>query len=168
MTVAGKAKNITIGKKFGGNFMKVLTFFMLILLTASTVFGAGSSDILGIWNTEMAESKVEVYPCGEKICGKIIWLKNPNYTDSRDGAVGTPFIDRKNPDPALRRRPILGLQIMAGFTEVGGNNWGNGTCYDPKSGKTYRGIIQLASPDRLELRGFIGIPFFGRTSVWTR
>jgi uncharacterized protein (DUF2147 family) len=148
--------------------MKSWAFFLAILLSATTAFGAGSNGILGIWKTEQDESKVEIFMCGEKICGTIIWLKNPNYTDSRDGEVGTPFIDRKNPDPALRSRPILGLRILEGFTAKGDNNWENGTCYDPKSGNTYRGKIHLAAPDRLELRGFIGIPLFGRTSVWIR
>lgn len=148
--------------------MKVLTFFTLILLTATTAFGAGLSGILGIWKTAMGESKVEIFMCEEKICGKIIWLKNPKYTDSNDGQVGTPIIDRKNPDPALRRRPLIGLRILEGFTAEGYNNWGRGTCYDPKSGHTYHGKIHLAVPDRLELRGYIGIPLFGRTSVWTR
>jgi uncharacterized protein (DUF2147 family) len=148
--------------------MKVLIFVTLMLLTATTAFGAGLSGILGIWKTAMGESKVEIFMCGEKICGKIIWLKNPKYTDSNDGQVGTPIIDRKNPDPALRRRPLIGLRILEGFTAEGYNNWGRGTCYDPESGNTYRGKINLAAPDRLELRGYIGIPLFGRTSVWTR
>jgi uncharacterized protein (DUF2147 family) len=148
--------------------MKVLTVFTLILLTATTAFGAGLSDILGNWKSAMGESKVEIFMCGEKICGKIIWLKNPKYTDSNDGQVGTPIIDRKNPDPALKSRPLIGLRILEGFTAEGFNNWGRGTCYDPKSGNTYRGKIHLAAPDRLELRGYIGIPLFGRTSVWTR
>jgi uncharacterized protein (DUF2147 family) len=148
--------------------MKIAIWFILVLLTATTAFGADSSGILGIWKTEKDEAKVEIFPCAEKICGKIIWLKNPLYTDSRDGEVGTPIIDHNNPDPALRSRPVLGLQILAGFTAAAGNHWENGTCYDPKSGNTYRGKIQLAAPDRLELRGYIGIPLFGRTSVWTR
>ena len=148
--------------------MKISTFFALILLTATTAFGAGPSDILGIWRTERDESKVEVFRCGEKLCGKIVWLKNPKYTDSSEGRIGTPIIDRKNPDPARRSRPLIGLQLMAGFTGQGGNSWGNGTVYDPKSGKTYRGKIHLAAPDRLELRGYIGISLIGRTSVWRR
>ena len=148
--------------------MKFLTLFAAFLLSTTTVLGAGRGDILGVWKTELDESKVEVYRCGEKICGKIIWLKNPVYTDSSDGQVGTPIIDRKNPEPALRKRPLIGLQIMHGFTEQGDNTWGNGSCYDPKNGKSYRGKIRLTAHDRLELRGFIGIPLFGRTSVWTR
>jgi len=148
--------------------MKILTCLTIILLSATTAFGAGLNSILGIWKTAMDESKVEVFMCGEKICAKIIWLKNPLYTDSRDGKVGTPVIDRKNPDPALKSRPVLGLRILEGFTAEGDNNWGNGTCYDPKSGNTYRGKIHQVAPDRLKLRGYIGIPLFGRSSVWTR
>ena len=148
--------------------MKISLWCTLLVLMATTAFGADSSGILGIWKTEKDESKIEIFRCGEKICGKIIWLKNPLYTDSRDGEVGTPILDHNNPDPALRSRPVLGLQILAGFTAEGGNNWRNGTCYDPKSGNTYRGKIHLAAPDRLELRGYIGIPLFGRTAIWTR
>ena len=148
--------------------MKILTCVMVILLTATTVFSAGLSGILGIWKTEKGESKVEIFMCGEKFCGKIIWLQNPNYIDSKYGEVGTPVIDRKNPDKALQSRPVRGLRILDGFTSQGENTWGNGTCYDPKSGNTYRGKIHLVAPDRLELRGYVGIPFFGRSSVWTR
>lgn len=145
-----------------------MTFLTLILLAATTAFGADQNRIFGIWKTDMDESRVEIYQCGQKVCGKIVWLKNAKYLDSKVGQIGTPIIDRKNPDPALRTRPLLGLQILEGFTELGDNTWGNGTCYDPKSGKTYRGKIHLASPERLELRGYVGIPLFGRTTVWIR
>lgn len=148
--------------------MRILACFIALLLSATTAFGTVPDGILGIWRTEMDESKVEVFRCGEKICGKIVWLKSPLFTDSRDGVVGTPLTDFKNPDPALKSRPILGLMVLEGFTPVGGNSWGKGTCYDPKSGNTYRGKIYLVAPDRLELRGYIGIPLFGRSSVWTR
>ncbi len=148
--------------------MKISTYITIILLTATNPFGTGLSDILGVWKTETGEAKVEIFMCGENICGRIIWLKNPVYTDSSDGDIGAPVIDKKNPDPALRSRPVLGLRILEGFTAEGNSNWGNGTCYDPKSGHTYHGKMHLSSPDRLELRGYIGIPLFGRTSVWTR
>ena len=153
---------------FSGIIMKILTWVTVILLTAATAFCDGPSGILGIWKTEKGESKVEIFMCGEKFCAKIIWLQNPNYIDSRYGEVGTPVIDRKNPDQALQSRPVLGLRILDGFTAEGENTWGNGTCYDPKSGNTYRGKIYLAAPDRLELRGYVGIPLFGRSTVWTR
>jgi len=140
----------------------------LMLMVAPSAFCAGSSSILGSWQTEKNESTVEIFRCGEKLCGKIVWLKAPYYTDSKDGKVGSPVIDLKNSDQALRNRPVLGLQILEGFTELGADSWGNGTCYDPKSGNTYRGKMRLTAPDRLELRGFVGIALFGRSSVWIR
>ena len=148
--------------------MKILACLTLILLAATNAFGSGENDILGAWNTDKDESKVEIYRCGAKICGKIIWLQRPVYTDDTEGAPGTPVVDRYNPDPALRRRPLIGLQVLDGFSQAGEQTWGNGTCYDPKSGNTYRGKFHLAAPGRLELRGYIGIPLFGRSSVWTR
>jgi uncharacterized protein (DUF2147 family) len=157
-----------MSKWFRNISVRMLTCFAVILLAVTTAFGADLSGILGIWKTEMGESKVEIFMCGEKICGKIVWLKNPVYIDSKFGKVGTPVIDRKNPDPALQGRPVLGMQILEGFTSVGENTWGKGTCYDPKSGNTYRGKMHLTAPDRLDLRGYVVIPLFGRTSVWTR
>ena len=148
--------------------MKIWTFFATVLLTATTDFGAGPIDILGSWKPDGRDSKLELFRCGEKICGKIVWLKVPNYIDSEDGPVGTTKVDRKNPDPALRNRPILGLQVIKGLTAKGNNRWENGTCYDPETGKSYKCKMRLASPDRLELRGYIGISLIGRNFVLTR
>jgi len=148
--------------------MKIAAMLAMVLLMANIALGSGAEGILGRWKTEQDESLVEIYSCGEKLCGKVVWLKEPFYTNIKDGPLGTPLVDSKNPDPALRGRPIIGLRIMEGFSEIGENRWGNGTCYDPKSGNTYRGRIRLVSPQRLELRGYVGIPLFGRTAVWTR
>jgi len=148
--------------------MKFWTFFATVLLTATTAFGAGPGNILGSWKTDGGDARLEFFKCGKKICGKIAWMKEPNYTDSKDGPVGKKKVDRKNPNPTLRNRPILGLQIMKGFTAKGGNRWGNGTCYDPGNGKSYKCKMRLASPNRLELRGYIGVSLIGRTSVLTR
>ncbi len=111
---------------------------------------------------------MELFRCGGKICGKIVWLKIPNYIDSNDGPVGKKKVDRKSPNPGLRNRPILGLQVMKGLTAKGDKRWENGTCYDPETGKSYKCKMQLASPGRLELRGYVGISLIGRTFGLTR
>ena len=148
--------------------MKAWIFFAAVLLMAATAFGAGPSDILGLWKTDGGDSRLELFMCEEKICGKIVWLKVPNYVDSEDGPVGNAKVDSRNPDPVLRNRPILGLQVMKGLVAKGDNRWGNGTCYDPETGKSYKCKMRLASPDRLVLRGYIGISLIGRTFVLTR
>lgn len=145
-----------------------ISLFMLLALSLSA-YAANPEDILGIWNTEDNKAKVEIFKCGDTYCGKINWLKDPNYpAGSKEGTPGTPKIDHNNPDPALRSRPVLGLPFMTDFAYVGGNSWTGGRLYDPEKGKTYSGKITLISPHELDLRGYIGISLIGRTSKWTR
>jgi uncharacterized protein (DUF2147 family) len=145
---------------------------MILLFLFSLTAGAhaaGPDDILGVWNNQEKDAKIEIYKCGSACCGKVVWLKEPVYpVDSQEGVPGTEKLDHNNPAPALRKRPVMGLEIMHGFTFDGGNLWKNGKIYDPKNGKTYSGRIKLVSPDRLDLRGYIGISLIGRTSAWTR
>lgn len=148
--------------------MRIPTVTLLFILAASTAFGAMPNDVIGPWHTEGDSSMLEIVRCGEKLCGKVVWLKNPNYVSGKDGPVGTPKVDRKNPDPALRNRPILGLQVIEGLTPSGDNRWEHGTCYDPESGNSYQCKIRLETTDRLEIRGFIGFSLLGRTYVLTR
>jgi uncharacterized protein (DUF2147 family) len=151
-------------------FAQIIYFILgLIFLTAPSIFGAEPDGILGLWNTDKNESKIEIFKCGDKYCGRIAELKEPNYpADDKEGMGGKPKVDRKNPDPALRTHPIVGLQLMRGFVYSGGNVWEDGRIYDPNDGKTYKCKMTLSSPNRLEVRGFIGFSLLGRTTVWTR
>jgi uncharacterized protein (DUF2147 family) len=147
----------------------LIMFAGMILMKAVHAHAAGSDDILGVWNNEEKDAKIEIYKCGDKYCGKIIWLKEPNYPEgSKDGTPGTPRLDHHNPDPSLRKVLIIGLNIVHDFTSADGHTWSGGTVYDPKSGKTYRGKMTLVSPYQLNLRGYVGISLFGRTTTWTR
>ncbi len=138
-------------------------------MTAVSAYGTGSDDILGVWNNEERDAKIEIYKCGNKYCGQVIWLKEPNYPEgSKEGTAGTPRLDHNNPDPSLRKTPIIGLNIVHDFSSTDDHTWFSGAVYDPKNENTYRGKMTLISPDQLNLRGFVGIPLFGRTTTWTR
>jgi len=103
------------------------------------------------------------------MCGRVAWLREPNFpADDRKGMAGKPRIDRHNPQAELRTRGVLGLRIMEGFIRKGDNRWEQGTIYDADTGRTYRSRLTLLSPDRLDLHGYIGIPLFGKSSIWTR
>ncbi len=142
---------------------------ILLLSSAAVSFASGPDDILGIWNNEEKDAKIEIFKCGERYCGKIVWLREPDYpAGSTEGKPGTPKLDHNNPDPVLRTKPIMGLQVVREFAYAGGNRWIKGTVYDPKNGKLYSGKMTLVSVTRLDLRGFIGISLIGRTATWTR
>jgi uncharacterized protein (DUF2147 family) len=145
----------------------------LVLLVAgllpATASGAAGDDILGEWYNAEKDARIEIFACGTRYCGRIVWLKEPDYPDgSRDGVPGTPKLDHNNPDPSRTKEPVIGLRIVRDFEYAGENRWHAGTVYDPKNGKTYKGKMTLTAPDRLDLRGYVGIPLFGRTTTWTR
>lgn len=62
--------------------MKLWAFLATILLAATTAFAVGPGDVLGSWKTDGGDSQLELFQCGDKICGKIVWLKVPNYIDN--------------------------------------------------------------------------------------
>ena len=145
-----------------------INIFLLLMLPTS-VFAANADDILGVWFNGEKDARIEIIKCAEKYCGKIVWLKEPNYPEgSKDGTPGTPKLDHNNPDQALKKTPIIGLQIVYDFTFAGDDLWKDGRVYDPKNGKTYKGKMTLVSPTQLDLRGYIGISLLGRTTTWTR
>ena len=121
-------------------------------------------DILGIWFNEEKTSKLQVYQVGTKFFAKIVWLKDP-----LDKATGKPRIDNLNPDAKLKNSPLLGLVVLKDFVFDGDNEWKNGTIYDPKNGKNYSCYIKPDdSPNKLKIRGYVGVSLLGRTTYWTR
>jgi len=121
----------------------------------------GARDILGTWLTADGKAHVEIYPCGDLYCGKIVWLSEPLEN-------GQPKRDKENPDAALRDRPIIGLILMRDFSYEGDGTWSGGTVYDPESGDEYQGKMSLKDAGTLDLRGYVLLPLFGRTETWTR
>jgi uncharacterized protein (DUF2147 family) len=77
-------------------------------------------------------------------------------------------LDTTNTDPVLRREPLQGHVIMQGMHYLGEGRWSTGTIRDPDNGHVYKCRLELLSPERLQVRGFLGISLFGRSQVWTR
>ncbi len=115
-----------------------------------------AQGVLGYWS-EPTGSVIRVDRCGPSVCMWIVTVSN----------VAPATTDMYNPNPKLRNRSLCGLKIGSGFTLRSPNDASNGTLYDPKSGRTYHGTI-TAKDTRLELRGYIGIPLFGRSQTWKR
>jgi uncharacterized protein (DUF2147 family) len=149
--------------------MKTSLIVLFLLAVAASCFAATGDDVVGTWLNQDKDAKIQIMKCGDKYCGKIVWLKEPTYPPgSKDGTPGTEKIDHKNPDPALRKTPTLGLMIVKDMTYAGDDLWKDGKVYDPKSGKTYNAKMTLISPTQLNLRGFIGFSLIGRTDKWTK
>jgi uncharacterized protein (DUF2147 family) len=122
-----------------------------------------TAGFAGIWLDDTAEGAIEIAPCGERLCGRIVWLKNPN-----DKATGRPLMDGYNPETTKRKRPICGLPVIGDLKRQTSGAWDAGWIYDPKEGKSYDLELKLRSPDRLVVTGYLGTKFFSESFVWTR
>lgn len=139
------------------------TLILLFLLTSTAwVFAQGKDALVGRWLTASGDAQVQIYPAGGKYSGKIIWLKNPKDSS------GKPETDDKNPNGALAKRPLMGLEMLKDFVYVDDGIWEGGTIYDPKTGKSYSCKISMVNQNQLHVRGFVGISLLGRTETWSR
>ncbi|MCF6405675.1 DUF2147 domain-containing protein [Chitinophaga filiformis] len=139
---------------------------LLSLLTVSVFFSLVANAqtgkvIVGKWFNEEKDGKVEIYERGNKYYGKLIWMKDQFEPDGK-----TLRKDSKNKDTKLRSRTLLNTVILNDFVYEDGK-WIGGEVYDPKSGKTYSSEMKLKG-EKLEIRGYVGNPMFGQTSVFTR
>lgn len=133
---------------------------LLFTLAFAVPAHADPSAIAGTWLSGDGDGLIQVSVNGTVISGTI--LGSPNKDPDR------PETDIHNPDPALRGRRLVGLNIFSGIQYDGDGAWSGGFIYDPNSGKTYRCKLELTDLNTLRLRGYIGISLFGRTEVWKR
>ncbi|KAA0121693.1 DUF2147 domain-containing protein [Methylobacterium sp. P1-11] len=126
---------------------------VLAALAAGLLCGtAQASDPSGIWLTETGTSRVRIVPCGSGFCGTIVSAPGKG-------------LDAKNPDPALRTRSVVGVQILSA-PQVDGAGF-SGTLYNPNDGKTYSGSLKLTSANTLEVAGCV-MSVFCKRQTWTR
>lgn len=133
-------------------------FLFLFLGMVWNIQAQSENAILGLWYNTEKTAQIQIIKSGSEYIGKIIWVKNPN-TD------GKPVLDKQNADPKLRTRPIVGLSILDGLKYAGGI-WKDGEIYDPNSGKTYSCELRLKSESILEVKGYLGFSFVGKTVEW--
>jgi uncharacterized protein (DUF2147 family) len=117
-------------------------------------------EVMGRWASP--GSIFEIFEVDGILHGKIIALKDSVYTEEEAAAkAGQVRLDDNNPDESLRIRQILGLDIFLNY-HFEDAQWA-GNIYDPEPGNTYKSKLRVEK-GLLEIRGYIGLPMFGRTS----
>ena len=65
-------------------------------------------------------------------------------------------------------QPVLGLVILVGLKKEG-DEYRGGTILDPDNGQQYKSRLLLEDGGKkLNVRGYIGIPWIGRSQLWLR
>lgn len=141
-------------------FMACVSLFTsFIAISESKASAITNADILGEWWSSAKDARIDMTVQEGKVFGKITWVR-PEEENK---------LDEKNPDTKLKTQKVLGLVILKDF-KLENEGWVDGSIYDPKSGKTYSCKMSLDKSDRnkLNIRGYVGVPMFGRSEVFSR
>lgn len=146
--------------------MKRTILSVIIMVSAFTLFSQSKADrICGIYlvveKNEVSKVKVSRMSNGN-FEGKIIWMKEPNFKD------GTPKTDVMNPNPNLRKTPADKIVLLHNFKYDASDDEWSGEIYNPVEGKMYKAYAAFENDKKLKVRGYVGLPMFGRSMYWTR
>lgn len=129
--------------------MKTISLAVLGLL-ATTGF-AFAADPSGTWRLDNGKITVKVRQCGGEVCANIVGLKEPTYKD------GTAKVDKYNKNPALRKRPLMGLAVLSNMKPTGEGTW-SGSIYNADDGRTYDATMTM-SGNTMKLKGCAAVVF---------
>ena len=121
-----------------------------------------TSTVQGTWvniddETGVEKSEITLYVENGKLYGKIERLLLPED----QGKVCEKCKGKE------KNQPIEGLIIVKGLAKDG-EVWTDGKILDPANGKSYDCAIKLDDSNTLNVRGYLGFSFIGRSQVWKR
>jgi uncharacterized protein (DUF2147 family) len=140
--------------------MKVITLLVTVLFTAAAL----AQSPAGLWKTiddktGKERSTVRITESGGVFSGKIEKLLAP---DAKQDATCDQCTD------ARKDQPVIGMTIIRNVKK-NEDLFDGGDILDPNNGKIYKVRMKLTEDNKkLEVRGYVGAPMFGRTQTWSR
>lgn len=139
------------------NKTKAIIFSMIGLLTCNVT----DAQVTGLWKVTdekdgIVKSIVEVFEADNKYNARVYKVLPTSKRTHCENCEGE-----------LKDKPLTGMTIIHDLikTDNGGTD---GKVLNPATGKIYSCYIELVGPDKLKLRGYLGLPTFGKTMYWYR
>ena len=136
-----------------------------VLATAS-VLAMAQNTPAGLWRTidddgKTEKSTVRITVTNGVLSGKVEHITDPAKADEKCVKCED---DRKD-------KPIVGMVIINDVKQDPEDPglWDGGLILDPAKGSTYKVRLKVTEGGKkLDVRGYIGSPMFGRTQTWIR
>lgn len=138
---------------------------LIAMMFAMPAAWAQNASPAGVWKTIDDEtgkpkSLVRITEENGVLTGKVDKLFRPADQDQNPKCTAC--------EGARKDQPIIGMTILWGLKKDG-NEYTGGEILDPAKGKTYKSKLTLKdNGSKLDVRGYIGAPMFGRTQTWVR
>lgn len=128
-----------------------------VLLIASTLVttlpsSAPAADrSFGVWKNPSGSVQVRAEPCGDKMCGTVVWASDKAKADAAKGGTAD----------------LIGLQLFRGFVLEKPGVW-RGKVFVPDIAKTFSGTVSVVNKDTLKGAGCLLGRFGCKSQLWTR
>ena len=136
-----------------------------VLATASVLAMAQNTPV-GLWRTIDDDGKTEKSTVRITVDGGVFTGKVEHITDPAKAAEVCSKCEDDRKD-----KPIVGMVIINDVKQDPEDEalWDGGRILDPSNGRTYKVRLKpIEGGKKLEVRGYIGSPMFGRTQTWIR
>ena len=146
--------------------LKVLFSTLLILIPVFVIAArqvSSETSVLGFWKADAKTLTIEIYKNGPEYRARLI-----SFTDHHNATPSALRKDDNNPNPALRNRYMIGMDVLHGLAYNKANGkWVDGKIYDAKSGREYSADLEMSN-GKLFVRAYKGFTVFGKTLSFHR
>lgn len=145
--------------------IRFITTCVMALVTQAT-FAMDANTAVGYWKTiddvsGKTKAIIRIWEENRQLYGQI----TQTYLEPGDHELCVACQDERH------NQPILGMVILTSLkpSKNSMKAWSDGEILDPKSGKIYHCNVQVSNNGQaLNVRGYVGMPLFGRTQTWVR
>lgn len=120
-----------------------------VVLALAVATPASAAPIEGLWKNPIGSAIIDVAPCGNALCGKVVWA---SARGQREVAKNTSH--------------VVGTTVLTGVRPKG-SGWA-GKLYIPDDNIHVSARLQLLNADQLKLTGCGLAGLICRSQIWTR
>ncbi len=130
----------------------VMTAMLVILFALHLILWLPGETIQGNWLNPNGSVIINIAPCGDALCGRVVWASEKAQQDARKGGTNT----------------LVGTELLSGFLpEKEGTGW-SGKVFVPDIKKRSRAEIHQVTPDQLKVTGCAVGRLLCKSQTWTR
>ena len=127
-----------------------------VLIVAATgvalpASAAAQESIYGVWRNPKNSVHIDIQPCGQYLCGRVVWANDNAREDARKGGT----------------KELIGSQLLRNFSPGKGGAW-KGKVFVPDLNVTVSGSAELLDSSTLRARGCLFAGLACKAQNWKR
>ena len=134
---------------------KIAMSLALALMAVGSAVAAAQapaqSPMYGVWLNHKGNVKVETKPCGQYMCGTVVWASADALKEARDSGTDN----------------LVGLQLMRQYHPSANGEW-EGSVFVPDLKRTFYSRLYRLSDDKIRISGCVLGGLICKYQTWTR